>query len=212
MLHSSEQNGINPLLSLICNLHDCHVCSFGCRSFHPYSNYPPSYLHSYFHGHGKHPHRIINCHGKQTPLMHRSLSTHPYLPLWGAACTAVQSVESQSSKPPSPPSFTGGGENFKGWQRKLKGTLFIRALAWNLPWVCQLSEPATAPWYAESRRDRATTDRRKGREGQRRRQKQRENDIVKLEERRDWERQHTNKTWQWHIYASHNLILPLMYF
>lgn len=36
-------------------------------------------------------------------------------------------VLSQSSKPPSPPSFTGGGENFKGWQKKLKGTLFIRA-------------------------------------------------------------------------------------
>ena len=77
------------------------------------------------HGHGC-PHRHINPHDKQTLLNHCSLSVHPYLSSWGAACTAEQRVVSLSSKPPSPPSFTGGGKNFKGWQRKWKGTLFIR--------------------------------------------------------------------------------------
>lgn len=54
----------------------------------------------------------------------------PALFSWGAAEPAAVSSSSKppSSHPPTPdpPSFTGGGENFKGRHRKWKGTLFSR--------------------------------------------------------------------------------------
>ncbi len=62
------------------------------------------------------------------------------------SCSMHSRAES-SSKQHSPPSFTGGGKNFKGWQRKWKGTLFIRpwrethrgsASALNQPWLLDM--------------------------------------------------------------------------
>lgn len=67
-----------------------------------------------------------------------SLSFLPCLSLRGATCTAEPNVVSQSSKSLSLPSFTGGGRNFKGWQRKWKGTLFIR------PWCETYRRSASA--------------------------------------------------------------------
>lgn len=67
------------------------------------------------------------------------LSFLPCLSLRGATCTAEPNVVSQSSKSPSLPSFTGGARNFKGWQRKWKGTLFIR------PWRETYRRSVSAP-------------------------------------------------------------------
>lgn len=54
----------------------------------------------------------------------------------------------KANKPASPPSFTGGGKDFKGgWE--IKGDTFHQTMAWNLLRVCRCSEPAKAPWYAE---------------------------------------------------------------
>ena len=125
MLPSLEQNRINPLLSLKWNIHDCRSCSIGSKSFYPYSSYPTNIL-TYTPWTQTPPTQRHKLPWQTNTVKTLLQFINPYLSLWGAARTAEQSVVSPSSKPASPPSFTGGGKNFKGWQRKWKGTLFIR--------------------------------------------------------------------------------------
>lgn len=134
-----------------------------------------SHLHPYHPGDG---HRGINSHDKQTLLKHCSLSIHPHLSLWAAACTTEQSVVSPTSKPasrpasqPAHPLLQVEGRTSKGAE-KLKGTLFIR------PWHETYWGSAGAlnqPWLLDMLKWRVVEQDRleKGRVGQRWRQTQR---------------------------------------
>lgn len=168
-----------------------------------------TYLHLHIHGY-RCPHRNINSHDKQTLLKHcfpfnPSVSFLRRCSMHSRAECCVTVFKANSALPHLP----GGGKNFKAWQEKWKGTLFIK------PWRETYRGSASAlnqPRLLDMLNRRAAEQDRleRGREGQRWRQKQKK---ILWNWRGTTQRYTTDKSNLAlpHLCKSH-LIFPLTYF